>query len=179
MADETRLVALDEETLQEMSLIEVAYEILKSYNQPMYYRDILKEVARLKGLSEQQALAVIAQLYTEVNIDGRFVCLGNNVWALKRWYPVDQVMDKATGKRLRKSLDGFYDEEDEDEEELFEDEEELEDLIIEEEIDEFLSPEEEVEPVFEEEELEETEPDEISFEEEEEREVFDEDEDEY
>ena len=49
------------------------------------------KLPRLKGLSEDKVMQVIAQLYTEINIDGRFACVGTNLWGLKRWYPVEKV----------------------------------------------------------------------------------------
>jgi DNA-directed RNA polymerase subunit delta len=115
-------IALDPQRVADLSLVDLAYEILKSTNKPFNYRDIMQEVARLKGLTEQQVNAVIARLYTEINIDGRFICIGSNVWGLKRWYPTEKTgTDKAGGKKfVRKDMDeddDYYDDEEEVEEE--------------------------------------------------------------
>lgn len=78
------------EQAKEMPMVDLAYEILKVANTPLPYRDLMQEIAKIKGFSEEETLRLIAQLYTEINIDGRFACVGNNTWGLKRWYPVDR-----------------------------------------------------------------------------------------
>ena len=71
-------------------------------NTPYYYRDLMNEVAKIRGMSEEEISDVIAQLYTEINIDGRFACVGTNLWGLKRWYPLEKSEDAvSSGKRPR------------------------------------------------------------------------------
>ncbi|UOF91622.1 DNA-directed RNA polymerase subunit delta [Fodinisporobacter ferrooxydans] len=117
MADEARVLRFSEEELEEMALVDIAYEILRNTNEPIYYRDLMQEVAKVRKLSETEINEIIARLYTEINIDGRFICIGNNIWGLKRWYPVDKTMEKSTGPKgfIRKDVDeDFYDDEDEE-----------------------------------------------------------------
>lgn len=119
--------------IKQMPLVELACEILSANKEPLYFRDLMTEIKGLRALSEDQAMDVISRLYTEINIDGRFICVGQNVWGLKRWYPVDKVADKAsTAKKfVRRTGDAFSDD-DEDvdlEEDDFHDE-----LTIEEEV---------------------------------------------
>lgn len=110
------------EELKQMPLVELAWEILKQKKEPYYFRDLMKVIQDLRGMSEEQVMDVIARLYTEINIDGRFVCIGHNVWGLRRWYPVDKGPEKSlSGKRfVRKSGDGFSDD-DEDLDDDFDD----------------------------------------------------------
>ncbi|MFC4767447.1 DNA-directed RNA polymerase subunit delta [Effusibacillus consociatus] len=141
MADEARaLKTLSVDEAREMALVDLAYQILTETNKPIYYRDLMDEVAKLRNMTEEEVKAAIAILYTEINIDGRFLCIGNNTWGLKRWYPVDKTADKTTGgkKFIRKDVDDdLYDDEDEDlfleEEELLDEEEEDFDLVDDEE----------------------------------------------
>ncbi|WP_058301018.1 DNA-directed RNA polymerase subunit delta [Gorillibacterium timonense] len=103
-------------------MVDLAFLILKTANTPFYYRDLMAEVAKYKGYSDDQVREVIAQLYTEINVDGRFACVGNNLWGLKRWYPVDnKAEDSIGGKRPRIIND---DDDDLDEEDTFTEEEE-------------------------------------------------------
>lgn len=44
---------------------------------------------------------MIAQLYTEINIDGRFICVGKSLWGLKRWYPTEQATDAAVAQNVK------------------------------------------------------------------------------
>jgi DNA-directed RNA polymerase subunit delta len=129
------VLKLDSEKIREMPMVDLAFEVLKAANTPFYYRDLMNEIAKLRGFSEDQINEVIAQLYTEINIDGRFACVGSNVWGLKRWYPVERDTDGsvATGtKRPRIINDDDDDDEDvyaDDEEETFTAEEETFDLF--------------------------------------------------
>jgi DNA-directed RNA polymerase subunit delta len=122
MADEAQVLQYSPDELEEMALVDIAYDILRSKTEPMYYRDLINDVARIRGLTEEELNQVIARVYTEINVDGRFICIGNNIWGLKRWYPVDKAMDKTAGTKqfIRKDLDDdFYDDDDEVDE-LFE-----------------------------------------------------------
>ncbi|BCJ87641.1 DNA-directed RNA polymerase subunit delta [Effusibacillus dendaii] len=127
MAEEViTLSNLSVEEARENSLVDLAYAILKETNKPLHYREIMQEVAKYRQMSEEEIKASIAILYTEVNVDGRFLCLGDNSWGLKRWYPVDKTLEKTVGDGKR-----FIRKDDDD---LFEDEDE--ELYLEEELDE-------------------------------------------
>ncbi|PZE20100.1 DNA-directed RNA polymerase subunit delta [Paenibacillus xerothermodurans] len=161
------------EQAKEMPMVDLAFEILKAANTPFYYRDLMAEIAKIKGLSEDAVMQVIAQLYTEINIDGRFACVGTNLWGLKRWYPVEKSDDAVgTGKRPRIIND---EDDDLDDDELFAEEE---DTFVEEEEyesfdkardDDFDSEEEEAEEeteIFEEEDLDDDDADDTELDEE-------------
>ncbi|GIP30748.1 hypothetical protein J23TS9_58780 [Paenibacillus sp. J23TS9] len=109
---------LDPEKIREMPLVDLAFAVLKAANTPFYYLDLMKEVAKLRGLTEEEMKDTVAQLYTEINIDGRFACVGTNLWGLKRWYPVDRSEDPiASAKRPR-----IINDEDDDDDDDFTDE---------------------------------------------------------
>ena len=96
-----------QEEINEMSLIEIAYELLVEKNHAVSFKDIMDEVSSLSGLTDQQVKAKIAQFYTELNIDGRFLAIGENQWGLRVWYPVDQVVEEivnpAKAKKKKKA----------------------------------------------------------------------------
>nr|WP_202887256.1 DNA-directed RNA polymerase subunit delta [Cohnella zeiphila] len=128
----------DAEKIREMPMVDLAFEVLKAANTPFYYRDLMMEIAKIRGFSEEQINEVIASLYTEINIDGRFACVGGNVWGLKRWYPVERSDDAVAGGAKRPRIindDDDLDDEDlygEDEEETFTSDDENYDLFDEE-----------------------------------------------
>ncbi|OCA82469.1 DNA-directed RNA polymerase subunit delta [Bacillus sp. FJAT-27225] len=145
------------EQLKEMSMIEMAYELLKNKKQTLAFNEIIDEIAKASDLSKDQVRSRIAQFYTDLNIDGRFISLGENKWGLRVWYPVDTVEEeqvhaaKPKKKKAKKVLDDDLDdyEELEDEAEfddfaeddiLDEDEDSFDDI---EEADEFEEDEEE------------------------------------
>lgn len=115
------VLKLDSEKIREMPMVDLAYELLKSANTPFYYRDLMIEIAKMRGLSDSQVTDVIAQLYTEINIDGRFACVGGNVWGLKRWYPVERSDDPMNGGAKRPRI---INDEDDDDDDLYGEEEE-------------------------------------------------------
>lgn len=113
---------IDPEKVHEIPMVDLAFEILKAANNPFYYRDLMNEVAKLRGLSEDEVREYIAQLYTEINIDGRFACVGTNLWGLKRWYPIEKSEDPVANAKRPRIIN---DEDDDlmDDDELFAEEE--------------------------------------------------------
>jgi DNA-directed RNA polymerase, delta subunit len=109
---------LDPERIKEMPMVDLAFELLKSANTPYYYRDLMMEIAKVRGLSADEVNQVIAQVYTEINIDGRFACVGSNMWGLKRWYPVEKNEDPITNAKRPRIIN-----DEDDDEDLFADEE--------------------------------------------------------
>ncbi|KAA9004638.1 DNA-directed RNA polymerase subunit delta [Paenibacillus spiritus] len=106
---------LDPEKVKEMPMVDLAFLVLKAANTPFYYRDLMVEVAKLRGMTEEETNDTIAQLYTEINIDGRFACVGTNLWGLKRWYPLERSDDPiGNAKRPRIINDDDDDLEDDD-----------------------------------------------------------------
>lgn len=112
---------LDPERVKEMPMVDLAFEVLKAANTPYYYRDLMMEIAKIRGLSEEGIKQFIAQVYTEINIDGRFACVGSNMWGLKRWYPVERSEDPVGNAKRTRIINDDDDLEDDD---LFADEEE-------------------------------------------------------
>ncbi|MBP3965953.1 MULTISPECIES: DNA-directed RNA polymerase subunit delta [Paenibacillus] len=113
------VLKIDPERIKEMPMVDLAFELLKAANTPFYYRDLMMEIAKVRGFSQDQINQVIAQVYTEINIDGRFACVGSNMWGLKRWYPVEKNEDPVGNAKRSRIIN---DEEDDDD--LYPDEEE-------------------------------------------------------
>ncbi len=112
------LEKLTQEQIDKMSMIELAIHILSEQKKEMDFRDLFDMVAQYKNFTEQQKEDLLARFYTDLNVDGRFTTLGNNLWGLKRWYPVDQTSEKSLAEQRRRDAeeldedDEFYDEED-------------------------------------------------------------------
>lgn len=125
MAGQVKLQTRSQAELRELPLVEVAYELLALENQPFYYRDLMERVATLRGMTREEVENAIARLYTDMNIDGRFLCIGENVWGLRRWYPTEKTTERGNSRRfLRKDMADYEDEDsvDIEDEELLEDE---------------------------------------------------------
>lgn len=95
------------------SLIDFVYELLlETGEQPVSFDEIREKIKQnYTFASEEEELEKIAQLYTDLNIDGLFVNLGANRWALRVWYPFDKSdEDLVIEARQRGELDEFEEE---------------------------------------------------------------------
>ncbi|PMD68119.1 DNA-directed RNA polymerase subunit delta [Companilactobacillus nuruki] len=80
----------------ELSLIEVAYEILnENKKEVMNFSDIINEIQDYLGKSDEEIKRALPQFYTDLNNDGSFLSLGENVWGLRKWYPYDSVDEEV------------------------------------------------------------------------------------
>lgn len=79
------------EDMKEISMIEIAYEFLQDENQSVSFSDLYNKVAKGKEFTEEDKKTFISQFYTDLNVDGRFIPVGSNVWGLKQWYPFDKT----------------------------------------------------------------------------------------
>ncbi|MDM5157461.1 DNA-directed RNA polymerase subunit delta [Bacillus sp. DX1.1] len=121
------------EELKELSMIEVVHSLLEDKRQATSFQDLVQEIAQVLGLSKEKVAANIAQFYTDLNIDGRFINLGENRWGMRSWYPYEQIdeeiLPQPKPKKKRKveeeeeDLDDYVDSDEDDFEE-----EDVEDL---------------------------------------------------
>lgn len=96
---------------------DIAYEVLKAQGNPMHYHNLIEEVLRRLGIS-QEAIRIAAAL-TQINLDTRFTFLGRGEWGLKVWEPAKNPKRVAPISMINKASN---DEEDKsDPEELDED----------------------------------------------------------
>lgn len=56
-------------------MIEVVHSVLGDKRQATTFNELVKEIAQVLGLSQEQVNAKLAQFYTDLNIDGRFINL--------------------------------------------------------------------------------------------------------
>ncbi|MFK5676562.1 DNA-directed RNA polymerase subunit delta [Ligilactobacillus sp. LYQ60] len=75
----------------ELSLIEVAHEILKENGEPMAFADLTNAMQDYLGKSDQEIRNRLPQFYADLNVDGGFISLGENMWGLRAWYPYDSI----------------------------------------------------------------------------------------
>lgn len=93
-----------------MALVEIAYEIFSEHKKPITFQELTDQVASLLGMGKEELEDRIAQFYTDLNIDGRFLALSDQTWGLRSWYPYDQLDEetqptvKAKKKKRKKRL---------------------------------------------------------------------------
>ena len=57
----------------------------------MQFSEIIRAIQDYLEKSDDEIKASISRFYTEINTDGSFIPLGNNVWALRSWYAIDEI----------------------------------------------------------------------------------------
>lgn len=76
------------------SMIEVAYGVLKEHKEPMPFIDLWKLVSSEMGFNQTQFEDNIAQFYTDLSIDSRYLNLSGNVWDLRSRHKMSEnVLD--------------------------------------------------------------------------------------
>lgn len=129
---------MTDEQLAEESLIELAYAILEDKKQAMPLNDLLKEIQKLNGISDEDLKARLVQFYTDLNVEGRFLLNQENGWGLREWYKVETIEEETAPTIKTRKKKAKATEEDEDLADLDE-----EDVLFEEDFDEFVEEEEE------------------------------------
>ncbi|PEJ30669.1 DNA-directed RNA polymerase subunit delta [Bacillus pseudomycoides] len=161
------------EELKELSMIEVVHSVLEDKRQATSFHDLVQEIAQVLGLSQEQVAAKIAQFYTDLNIDGRFINLGENRWGIRSWYPYEQIDEeilpqpKPKKKRKVEEEEDFDDYIEEDEDDFDGDDEEDDDV---EDLDKVLDEDDDLDDLDEDDEEEEFADEELQYDETEEEE---------
>lgn len=79
----------------ELSMIEVARAILEDNNKRMAFADIVNAVQKFLGVSDEEIRERLPQFYTDMNTNGEFISMGENVWALRSWFPYESVDEEV------------------------------------------------------------------------------------
>lgn len=79
----------------ELSMIEVARAILEDHGKRMAFADIVNAVQKYLNKSDEEIRDRLPQFYTDMNTDGEFISMGDNVWALRSWFPYESVDEEV------------------------------------------------------------------------------------
>ena len=119
-----KLTELDGINKNELSMIEVAHEILETTGEVLDFDDLLLRVQEYLGLSKKELDSKMTRFYTNFNVDGSFISLGDNLWGLRAWYPIDSIDEEILStidedevqvrRKKRKKLNAFATSEDDD-----------------------------------------------------------------
>ncbi len=122
------LKQFDGERKNEISMIRVAKAVLEQKGEVMDFKDIVLAVANFIEIDEKEMNRRMPQFYTDLNVDGEFISLGENKWGLRNWYPIDSINEVLTHENDEEDIiptispDGFDEYEDPTLEKVFEDE---------------------------------------------------------
>ncbi len=103
----------------ELSMIEVARAILEERGRgdEMYFNDLVNEIQNYLEKSNSEIRAALPIFYSDLNVDGSFIPLGDNKWGLRSWYAIDEIdeevitleEDDDAPKRKKKRVNAFMD----------------------------------------------------------------------
>lgn len=79
----------------ELSMIEVAHAILEQRGDVMDFSDLANQIQNYLEKSDSEIRDSLAQFYTDLNIDGSFISLGDNRWGLRSWYAIDSIDEEV------------------------------------------------------------------------------------
>ena len=92
------LKVFDGQDKSELSMIEVAHAILAYHGEAMAFADLTNEVQQYLGKSDEEIRERLSQFYTDLNVDGSFISLGDNTWGLRAWYPFESIDEATVGE---------------------------------------------------------------------------------
>ena len=92
------LKVFDGQEKSELSMIEVAHAILAYHNEAMAFADLTNEIQQYLGISDEEIRERLSQFYTDLNVDGSFISLGDNTWGLRAWYPYESIDEATVGE---------------------------------------------------------------------------------
>ncbi len=109
---------------EELSMIEVAHAILEEHGDVMDFSDLVNKIQNYLNKADKDIREILPQFYTDLNIDGSFISLGENRWGLRSWYPFESIDEEVsqTGdededtprRKKRKKVNAFLDSNDDD-----------------------------------------------------------------
>lgn len=82
---------LSDTKVEYLSMIELAYHIIASEKRHMDFKEVFEKIAQIKQWESIKHNKKLAQFYTDLNMDGRFVSNGSNAWGLKSWHRRDEI----------------------------------------------------------------------------------------
>lgn len=139
----------------ELSMLEVAYAILEQHGDVMEFSDLVNQIQNYLGKADSDIRERLPQFYTDLNLDGSFISLGENRWGLRSWYPIDSIDEEVSHigddededkprRKKRKKVNAFLDMDDENAIDYNDDDPEDADLVDDDE-DDYIDDEEEEE----------------------------------
>lgn len=105
-------------------MIEVAHAIFEETGEVLDFNVLIARVQEYLGMTEKELEQRMTHFYTNLNIDGSFISLGENRWGLRSWYPIDSIDEEILStvdedevkirRKKRKKLNAFATSEDDD-----------------------------------------------------------------
>lgn len=73
-------------------MIDVAYDLMKTKRKAVVFIKLWQEVCQVMAFTKEQEEENIAQFYSDLSLDDRFVTVGGNKWDLKERHTYKEVV---------------------------------------------------------------------------------------
>ena len=113
------------ENISQMSLLEVAVQLMEEKNGSMEINELIAKVLEVKGLEDLDG-SLKTQLYVDITTSSKFVYMGENTWDLKIRQPLEQF-DKDGSAFNNKEDEYIEDDEDIEEDDAIEEDDDDQD----------------------------------------------------
>ena len=74
------------------AMIDIAFDIMKSKKKALVFIKLWEDVCQIAGFTKEQEEDNIAQFYSDLSLDDRFVCVGGNRWDLRERHTYNEVV---------------------------------------------------------------------------------------
>jgi DNA-directed RNA polymerase subunit delta len=83
------------EELELLSFTDIAYNIIKQDAEPKTTVDLFREICNLLGMSDNEYAALVADFFTSLTTDKRFILINSVNWDLRENHAVNIVIDES------------------------------------------------------------------------------------
>lgn len=98
------------------SMLDIAFELLSKKKKPTPFLKLWEEISQIEGLTQAQQDDRIAQFFSDLCLDNRFVNMGENKWDLRSRHTFSEVVIDTDEIMVDENDDEEFDEENVEEE---------------------------------------------------------------
>ena len=99
------------------SMVVVAFDLMTRKKKPVVFLKLWQEVSEIMGFTVAQEEDNIAQFYSDLSLDDRFVNVSENKWDLRSRHTYDESVVDPSAIMIDEDGDDGYEDEPEDKEE--------------------------------------------------------------
>ncbi|MBM7866534.1 DNA-directed RNA polymerase subunit delta [Heliobacterium gestii] len=92
-------------TGRRVSEMDVLFQLLKEKGENTHFRGLIVQALSRIGYEDPEDPKSIAAVYTQMNLDMRFVYFGNGLWGLRNWAPAKSARRIPTISLLNKTVE--------------------------------------------------------------------------
>lgn len=103
------------------SMLDIAFELLSKKKKPTPFMKLWEEISQIEGLTQAQQDDRIAQFFSDLCLDSRFVNMGENKWDLRSRHLFSEVVIDTDEIMVDENDEDEFEDDEENEDEEFED----------------------------------------------------------